>query len=130
MSSDDSDGESNERQCQIRVKPWRSVAVTVWLRTFDAIYRYGRHGPACPSKSRGNQVHRRFESNVKDGSRPAVCRLPRNAYDEGWLTRLNPYDLDAIDPVEELYDFTHTADIQLLVYAVVLTIFFTYNLFQ
>jgi hypothetical protein len=131
MSSDDTDDESNEPQYRIMVKPWRSVAVTVWLRTFDAIYRYDQRGPACPSRSRGNQARRRFESNIKDDSSPAIRRLPRNAYDEGWLARLNTYDLETIDPVEEPYDFTHTAGIQLLVLCAVVykkkTLIFFYS---
>lgn len=115
MSSDESDHENNIEQYRILVKPWRSVAVTVWLRVFDAMYRHDRCGPVRAGNSRGKGPRLRFQSTTVDGSRPAVIRLPRNAYDERWLGHLDQYDHDILNPEEQLYDFTHAADIQQLV---------------
>lgn len=105
MSSDESTVENDITRYEILIKKWRHPNLTSWLRTFDAVYRKLTRGV------RGAAVHWRQVTNRSDNTRRAVPCLPRNAYSPEWLQTLHTMDEEDLAINEELYAFTHTAEV-------------------
>ncbi|OBZ73045.1 hypothetical protein A0H81_07122 [Grifola frondosa] len=97
ISSDESDHENGVAQYRVLVKPWRNPMLTPWLRTFDTAYRRDRLNGGNQT-TRGAQPHLRLASQKLDYSRPAVPRLPYNAYEVKWLQNLSQFDLESLLP--------------------------------
>ena len=106
MSGDESD-HPEERQTRehrrfLVVNPaWRSSEVVPWLQVIDDAYldsRFSENGRA----SRGNWVRNRVRSSRVDHSRPPVIGLPKNFYDEDWLSRLSKKEQEALEMEEEV----------------------------
>lgn len=106
MSGDESDCPGERRTREHRrffvVSPaWRSPEVVSWLRVIDGAYldsRFSGDGRA----SRGNWVRSRVRSSRVDHSRPPVVGLPKNFYDEEWLSRLSQEEREALEVQEEI----------------------------
>lgn len=113
MSSDESDHGDMSGIPQFRIvkKPWRNPILSSWLHVFDAIHRYSRFRPVRRT-TRGAQPHIRLLGNKIDDSRPAVIRLPINAYNPVWLEMLDAYDQELLNAdEEESYDFSHLPEV-------------------
>ncbi|RDX51810.1 hypothetical protein OH76DRAFT_1346290 [Lentinus brumalis] len=104
MSSDESDDASTGRvRYRIVRKLWRNEDVTAFLRILDRLYVIGR----IASRS-GSQPHERAESKLTSTSRPPVCGLPQNAYNQKWFGLLTDYDLLLLKPKMGVrYKFSH-----------------------
>ena len=88
MSSDEERGTGPAQQYDILVPAWRSRAVTAWLRVFDYLYITARRDGILRDY-RGSYPRSRVheDDGTVSASRRFVPRLPRNAYDEGWLRK-------------------------------------------
>lgn len=107
MSSDESSGDERPTSsqsdryhiCQLQ---WRSSRVTTWLRTLDVIHLVDR------GLGRGRDPRLRIsdpEAPRLSRSLEFVTHLPRNAYDEAWLSGRN--DINFVVFPAENYDFSH-----------------------
>jgi len=93
MSSDEEEHVGTEVQYRVRVPPWRSDAVTAWLRVFDVLYVHARRGRVFGDQ-RGSQPRQRVTTGDVSRRPGIVPMLPRNAYDDVWVnTQVNPETL-------------------------------------
>ena len=86
MSSDESDMESGDVVYLIKHCPWRNPFLAPWLRVFDSIHLHNRGGEQGRS-DRGARPRKRNPSGLVS-DRLAPKGLPRDAYNEVWLSRL------------------------------------------
>ena len=113
MSSDEEDCSDPARtRLKILKKRWRSSSVTSLMRIADALHRRWRStqgdGPL-----RGAQPLDRYLSDEFSASggpvavlpRP-VAGLPRNAYEDRWLTSLSTVRQSEINAIDVALDFT------------------------
>ncbi|KAI9059345.1 hypothetical protein FKP32DRAFT_1579936 [Trametes sanguinea] len=106
MSSDEEDIGAPYLRYRILRKPWRSEAVTSFLRVLDALHRW-RRSRAAQGSIRGAPPRLRFMStNVSENSRP-VPGLPRNAYDDAWFNSRTAIQLEDLRANATAYNFTH-----------------------
>jgi hypothetical protein len=84
MSSDETSDGDGVRRYRILSSPWRSDAVTAWLRFFDASYIRARADGALGSR-RGALPRERRTARRQSNSKRFVKGLPKNAYRQEWL---------------------------------------------
>ncbi|RPD60434.1 hypothetical protein L227DRAFT_502152, partial [Lentinus tigrinus ALCF2SS1-6] len=103
MSSDEEEEDAPFVRYRIMVKPWRSEAVTKFLRALDALHRRYRKTGGSGSK-RGSPPRLRYVS-VEESTSKEVPRLPINAYSERWYTEQKGLKLDEIAARPTPYNF-------------------------
>ena len=111
MSSDEEDDKGSFVRYRVFKKTWRHADVTKFLRILDALYRMWRRESGQAPK-RGSMQRRRYLVDEEATDRPAVPRLPKNAYDPDWLAKLTPTELDDLSPSKEKYDFSHDRNLK------------------
>lgn len=99
MSDDESDhggegGALQGRRYKIAKVQWRSPEATKWLRTMDFIYAGTKINEDRTSRP-GNQFRQRYSSTLERVGCP-IIGLPRNFYNEMWLSTLNPKERDEL----------------------------------
>jgi len=75
---------------------WRSQDVTAWLRVFDALYSRARRDGVYGDQ-RGSVTRLRVDGMKRSASEKFVPKLPRNAYDNEWLSQQR-YIEDTVQP--------------------------------
>ncbi|KAH9918419.1 uncharacterized protein B0H18DRAFT_882807 [Fomitopsis serialis] len=103
MSSDEPD--STPGQFRVLRKPWRQSQLTRFLSVFDAAHERSRAPPGQPV-TRGALPGRRVASDSIDGQRPAVKRLPINAYDPHWYGQLSSIEKEELRVDSRPYNFS------------------------
>ncbi|KAK7682692.1 hypothetical protein QCA50_014075 [Cerrena zonata] len=99
MSSDESDVDENGIKFnRTLLKPWRSTAVSTWLRKFDPPVEDKGH-------SRGRPPRRRCRSTKVGCLSAPVKKLPRNAYDPTWLMELGNHERLRLSIEDKDYEF-------------------------
>ncbi|KIJ39799.1 hypothetical protein M422DRAFT_174658, partial [Sphaerobolus stellatus SS14] len=130
MSSDESgaEDETNERHLNIRKKIWRAMETTNMLRDLDAIHlKHRRNGiggritpgnwpiprrEALEKAYKGPAVRDLTGNTCQVSKRPAVPGLPVNTYHSEWLMSLSDEGREALETIDELYDFTIPKDLR------------------
>ncbi|KAG6848810.1 hypothetical protein H0H93_013863 [Arthromyces matolae] len=109
MSGDETDHESPHEQNIIKRLKWRNRKVDAWLRGFDKLHLFSRFD-AADKPTRGKFPTPRIPSNrVQQDSSKVVVGLPRNFYDEAFLTSLGPTAYQNLE-IKEDVDLTFTTD--------------------
>ena len=104
MSSDEEDEGTPFVRYRVLKKPWRSEAVTTFLRTLDALHRRYRKTGGSGSK-RGSPPRLRY-LGTEESTTKEVSRLPINAYAPDWYAKQKGLRKDDIDARPSPYDFT------------------------
>lgn len=102
MSSDEEDEGAPFVRYRVVKKTWRHVRVTKLLRLLDALHRRWRKKGRA---KRGSRPRVRFLDEDLHSTRTAVSRLPKNAYDEHWLSTLKTHRREEL-AVDKDHDFT------------------------
>lgn len=111
MSSDEDITESgtNDYQYEIHPVPFRSHAVTKWLRKMDRIHLMNRNADTH-DRRRGNKPRHRVPMSFPEthqGSDRFVPELPLNFYDKEWLKLKGETFVDLhVRPKSTEYDFS------------------------
>ncbi|RPD73846.1 hypothetical protein L226DRAFT_571764 [Lentinus tigrinus ALCF2SS1-7] len=103
MSSDEEEEGAPFVRYRVLIKPWRSEAVTKFLRALDALHRRYRKTGGSGSK-RGSPPRLRCLSTEESTSKE-VPRLPINAYNERWYSEQKGLKRDDIAARPTPYNF-------------------------
>ncbi|RPD56981.1 hypothetical protein L226DRAFT_449457, partial [Lentinus tigrinus ALCF2SS1-7] len=109
MSSDEEEEDAPFVRYRVLVKPWRSEAVTKFLRALDALHRRYRKTGGSGSK-RGSRPRLRYVYSEKSTSKE-VRRLPINAYSEDWYREQKGLRRDEIAARPTPYNFDLDASV-------------------
>ncbi|KAI0366437.1 hypothetical protein BV20DRAFT_952153, partial [Pilatotrama ljubarskyi] len=109
MSGDETDGAEKTHPPKFRIVEarWQSLALKLFLRTLDALYRECWAKPVGERATSGNPPRIRLEhkdARVEDSLAPVG--LWRNCYDEEWLKSLRPHVRASLNIIQEDYKFT------------------------
>ena len=85
MSSDEEQVVGQYTQYHVIEPVWRSERVKVWLQIFDALHARARRAGVYGDQ-RGSGPHVRIHGLKTSMSGKFVPGLPRNAYDDAWLS--------------------------------------------
>lgn len=108
MSGDETDGEEKTHPptfCIVEAR-WQSLALKIFFRTLDALYRECWANPIGDRATPGNPPRVRLErpdARIEDGVAP--IGLWRNCYDPAWLKSLRPHVRASLRIVDADYDF-------------------------
>ncbi|RPD70237.1 hypothetical protein L226DRAFT_470548 [Lentinus tigrinus ALCF2SS1-7] len=109
MSGDETDGDEVKHPPSYRIviAEWQSLELRLFLWALDAKYIGHWEKPPKQRRSRGNPPRTR---DVRDESKTvpgiAPCRLWRNCYNSEWLEKLEDWEIELLEIVNEDYDFT------------------------
>ncbi|KAF7799735.1 hypothetical protein EIP86_010977 [Pleurotus ostreatoroseus] len=105
-SDDEADRKDSEEVYNIKALPWRSKALTEFLRALDALHLSTHWTPAGQS-TRGDFPRIRLANPLRiSTSAKPVPNLPRCFYDETWLKTLLPHQLLKLNIKEVEVDLT------------------------
>jgi hypothetical protein len=108
MSGDESEHYAGAKHYIVYQDEWRSREVIDWIRPFDQIYLATKFNHLKRAR-RGNWPRTREVSTLQvTRAGTPVVGLPRNFYDEGWLSKLDEFEVDELQIKPEV-DLTHTA---------------------
>ncbi|KAI0696214.1 hypothetical protein C8T65DRAFT_583621, partial [Cerioporus squamosus] len=109
MSGDETDGDEVKHPPTYRIiiAEWQSLELRVFLWALDAKYIAHWEKPPKHRRTGGNPARVR---DVRDESKTlpgiAPCRLWRNCYNPEWLEKLEDWEIELLEIVDEDYDFT------------------------
>lgn len=111
MSGDESDARDGVKRYVIFLDKWRNPAIAPWIRVFDRIFMTTKFNEVNRPK-RGNWPRIRVpttQRNVQREGKP-IPGLPRNFYDEAWLSTLDQDDLESLN-VQEPIRLVHSPEV-------------------
>ncbi|KIK31780.1 hypothetical protein CY34DRAFT_102778 [Suillus luteus UH-Slu-Lm8-n1] len=111
MSGDESDTRDGIKRYVIFLDKWRNPAVAPWIRVFDRIFMTTKFNEVNRPK-RGNWPRIRVpttQRNVQREGKP-IPGLPRNFYDEAWLSTLDQDDLETLN-IQEPIRLVHSQEV-------------------
>lgn len=107
MSSDETDSNQESSRLIHRV-PWRSFAVTAWLRLLDDIHTTDRL-TAVGQPGNGKPVPSRQTSDKLSTREGVVVALPENAYEAGWWHSLSEAERSRVAAARH-FNYSHTEE--------------------
>jgi len=107
VSSDESDsGDDTSHKAFRRISPaWRSEDLQGFMWALDCVIQANRRPKVSHCSIRGAEPRRRLLGSTKNDNAIAPPGLPRNCYDEAWLSTLTAKELRMLN-VRDAYDFT------------------------
>ncbi|KAI0362976.1 hypothetical protein BV20DRAFT_1071321, partial [Pilatotrama ljubarskyi] len=111
MSEDETDGDTVEHPpvYRIVIAEWQSEELRLFLWTLDTLYRaYWKKPPGSRRKAGNPPRTRLLRAGCKTVPGVAPAGLWENCYNPAWLSKLAPWEREALDIQEGNYDFSLT----------------------
>ncbi|KAH9847482.1 hypothetical protein C2E23DRAFT_741800 [Lenzites betulinus] len=108
MSGDETDGTEKTHPPTFRIVEarWQSLALKLFFRALDALYRECWAKPAGERATSGNPPRIRIErADARTEDSLAPIGLWKNCYDPAWLKSLRPHVRESLKIIDKNYDF-------------------------
>ncbi|KAG2132333.1 hypothetical protein DEU56DRAFT_739579 [Suillus clintonianus] len=111
MSGDESDTRDGLKRYVIFLDEWRNPEVATWIRVFDRVFMTTKFNQVNRPK-RGNWPRIRVPTTQRNAIRSGnpVPGLPRNFYNEEWLSTLDVDELEALN-VQQPISLVHSQEV-------------------